>query len=150
MNPERTIAYRKQASILVEAVLDEEISARAALNSWPREGNEDASVGCAYTMLWYFEADEDRHHLEVYYLDAQIQLFREVINYLKQGQSLPDALIQEYKDKFAPSELHYAKIWQDPIKWLQQQMNLMLAIIETHPAINERLASVDKTKQKRP
>lgn len=110
MNPERAIAYRKQAGALIDGVLDNSLSARAALNSWPMEGNQDPSVQCAYTILWFFESDqEERHQQELYYADLQVKLLMEVCTQLKQGLALPPNLLHEYKTHLAPSEYEATK-----------------------------------------
>ena len=135
MNPERAIAYRKQVSALIDAVLTEDISARAALNCWPMAGNQDSSVRCAYTMMWYFEADEDRHHLELFYADMQIQNLRDANSHLKKGDPLPENLIQEYKARKAPSEYAGSWTWREPLVGLQQLWERLVDILETHPKL---------------
>lgn len=138
MNPERAVSYRKQASALIEAVIADEISPRAALNTWPLLGNEDSSVRCAYTMLWFYESDEERHHRELFYSDIQIQALKEVCQYLKQGAPLPNALLQEYQGAMAPPEYHSGWTWRQPLWWMRQQIRWFLVLLETHPALSRK------------
>jgi len=107
MNLERAIAYRKQAAALLEALLENAITPRAALNSWPMEGNRDPSVQCAYTVLWYFEADRDqRHQEEMFYADLQVRLLMEIATCLRSGEALAPKLLAEYQAQLAPTEYH--------------------------------------------
>lgn len=133
MHPERAIAYRKQVSALIEAVLSEEITPRIALNCWPTYANQDPSVHCAYTMLWFLEADEDRHHQELFYADLQLNTLRGANQYLQKGEPLPPAWIHEYRNLLAPPEYSDAWTWRAPLLWLQRQVNLIKAILESNP-----------------
>lgn len=93
------IEQRQLASILIQQVLDEQTSASYALTRWP-EHAEDPSLDSAYQALWHFEADEDRHQEELFYLDAQLQLLQQISNFLKQGHPLPKYLLQQYPPEF--------------------------------------------------
>lgn len=137
MTPERAMAYRKQVSALLEAVLNDEISARTALNCWPGYSNEDPSVQCAYTMLWYFEADEERHHQELFYADVQLQNLRKVCDLLKRGEALPLSLIQAYRPRVAPTEFDREAFWKDPLRWCGAQFKQLRTILETHPKLQQ-------------
>lgn len=137
MNPERTIAYRKQASALLESVLCEAITPRAALNTWPMSGNVDPSVQCAYTMLWFFEADEDRHQQEVFYADLQLKALQEAYCYLCQGEALPVSTLATYQHITAPSEYTTSSVWKHPLGWFQTQWSLIVQILHTHPRLQK-------------
>jgi hypothetical protein len=133
VNPERAIAYRKQVGALLEAVLADEVSPRAALNCWPMEGNRDPSVLCAYTMVWYFEADEDRHHEEMFYADLQIKTLQEASIPLKAGHPLPSQLLAEYQAYTAPSQYADRNSWRDPLLRIQQEVSRIKTIVESNP-----------------
>ena len=85
-NAQILITQRRQsAARLLEAVLEERMEARVAINSWPEplrqlpvDKQPDPSLEAAYQALWYFEADEERHHTEMFYLDAQLELLRQM------------------------------------------------------------------------
>ena len=138
MNPERAVAYRKQASILLESVILGDVSAREALNCWPRPGNEDPSVQCAYTMLWFFESDEDRHHLELYYSDLQLKTLQEAAQYLRHGNPLPASLLHEYQATQAPMEYNGTSFWQQPWWRIKVIYEGILKIIETNPLFHRK------------
>lgn len=135
MTPERAIAYRKQAAALLEAVLLEEVPARTALNCWPMLGNQDPSIQCAYTMLWFLESDEDRHHQEVFYADVQLQTLRDALTYLRRGESLPVSLLREYQATQAPPEYSPHWTWRTPWWWFCRYIKMVVSILETHPMV---------------
>lgn len=119
MNSERSIAYRKQAAALLEALFENAITPRAALNSWPMEGNQDPSVRCAYTVLWYFEADRDeRHQQEQFYADLQVRLLMDIATCLKKGDALAPKLLAEYQAQLAPTEYHpKSTLYMGLVRW---------------------------------
>jgi hypothetical protein len=101
---ERRIACRKQVAALLEAVLDGSVEARDAINCWPCFCNSDPSVQCAYTMLWYWEADEDRRWQEMMYSDLQFQQLQNCVQLLKLGHPLPHQVMIDYLERLAPQE----------------------------------------------
>ncbi len=136
MNPKRAIAYRKQAAALLESVINDQLEARTAINCWPTLGNQDPSVRCVYTMLWYFESDEDRHHVETYYSDLQLKFLQEAIAFLKEGEPLPLAVLQMYLPSTAPPEYMSSWTWRTPLWKLTELGEMILGILETNPWLN--------------
>ncbi len=100
-NPE-IIERRKQAARLLEAVVDEEITAQVALNRWPYQNPEsfidesDPSLDIAYQALWHFEADEAQQKNELFYLDTQLTLLQQMADTLALGQALPAHMLTAY------------------------------------------------------
>lgn len=93
-------ARRQRAAQLIEAVLDERIEPRIAINRWPEPNRElDPSMDCAYQALWHFEADEDKQKSELFYMDAQLELLRQMARHLKTGQDLPPHILTLYRGK---------------------------------------------------
>ena len=137
MKPDRAIAYRKQIAALIQAVLDDEISPQTALNCWSPLANEDPSIHCAYTMVWYYEADDERHFQEVYYSDLQVQLLQEVCTLLKAGQALPEQMIKQYSAIKAPYEYSGSWMWRSPWWRLKQLVNELYSICQTHPWVGK-------------
>lgn len=82
----------------------EDITARDAINTWPCYCNTDPSVQCAYTMLWFWESDEERRWEEMMYSDMQLKLLSEVVKVLKLGHPLPPQIINQYDPYNAPPE----------------------------------------------
>lgn len=118
-------AHRKQAAWLLEAVMDERMEARLAINSWPERvmGSDDGidqydpSLAAAYQALWYFESDEERQANELFYLDAQLELLRQMAAFLKQGKELPAYMIRHYCPEQALQFYYSRNFWQ----WLCYQ-----------------------------
>lgn len=132
MNPERAIAYRKQVGVLLESVLAGEITARTGINCWPTQANTDPSVRCAYTMLWYFEADADRHRAEVFYADLQLKALQHAATYLKKGDALPATLLRDYVHLPTPPEYDGRRVWQEPLQWLYGQWRLFRSVLMSY------------------
>lgn len=101
---------RKAAGDLLEAVFDERVTPRYALNHWPvlADGWQDPSLDAAFQALWHFEADEEKQQTEVYYMDAQLELIKQMAAYLQQGKDLPHYLLKAY-DKALASEYYREK-----------------------------------------
>lgn len=93
-------ARRQRAAQLIEAVLDERVEPRIAINRWPEPTQEiDRSLDCAYQALWHFEADEDKQKTELFYMDAQLELLRQIARHLQAGQDLPPYILALYRGK---------------------------------------------------
>lgn len=95
--PQTQLERRQRAAQLLEAVIDEAIEPRIAINRWPESPDvPDPSVDCAYLALWHFEADETQQKTEVFYMDAQLELLRQVTSHLKMGRDLPPHILRTY------------------------------------------------------
>jgi hypothetical protein len=120
-NPEDPLDKRQRAAQLIEAVLDERIEPRIAINRWPESTTlPDASMFCAYQALWHFEADEEKHRSEMFYLDAQLELLRQIACFLKQGKDLPPYIIRMYSADHQTRFYYYRSWWEDSIHLLLQ------------------------------
>lgn len=94
------LARRQRAAQLLQAVINEEIEPRIAINRWPEPQQEqDASLDCAYLALWHFEADEEKQKTELFYMDAQLELLRQMARQLQTGQELPPYILSLYRGK---------------------------------------------------
>ncbi len=110
-NPADPLEKRQRAAQLLEAVLDERIEPRIAINRWPESIEPpDPSLNCAYQALWHFEADEDKQQSEVFYMDAQLELLRQITGFLKKGQDLPAYMLQMYAVQ-QPVRFFYNRPW---------------------------------------
>jgi hypothetical protein len=113
---------RHQVAQLLEAVIDEQLSAQVAINRWPvPQTVVDASLECAFWALWHFEADEIQQQTEVYYLDAQLELLRQMAKFLEQGQDLPNYMLASYAGQ-EPVRFYYKQSpWDDYLKRIQMR-----------------------------
>jgi len=81
---------RAKAAQLLQAVIDETLEPRMAINRWPEShDSQDPSLDCAYLALWHFEADEVQQKTELFYMDAQLELLQQIAHCLTAGQNLP-------------------------------------------------------------
>lgn len=115
------MARRRQAAWLLEAVLEERMEARLAINRWPEplsdrspEEQADPSIDVAYQALWHFEADEERHRTELFYLDAQLELLRQMAAFLKEGRDLPPYIRQAYSSEHCLA-FYYPRTWWEAL-----------------------------------
>jgi hypothetical protein len=107
---------RVKAGQLLDQVLDEVITPRQALNRWPSaSGLDDPSLASAYQALWHFESDEEQQKTIVYYLDAQIELLKQMSRMLMAGKALPLYMERPYprtmRVRVYQSEFDYDAVW---------------------------------------
>lgn len=123
------VKRRQQAAQLLEDVLDERLTAQVAINRWPSpEDQKDPSLHCAFLALWHLEADEVQQQTEIYYMDAQLELLRQMSNYLKAGKDLPDYMLANYIKR--PWIRFYLdqSLWKDYQLRIQQRWHHLSAI----------------------
>jgi hypothetical protein len=121
-NPTDRFAKRQRAAQLLEAVLDERIEPRIAINRWPESVEQpDPSLNCAYQALWHFEADEDKQQSELFYMDAQLELLRQITNFLKSGQDIPLYIIRMYSPIHQTRFFYPRAVWDDTYQMLHQK-----------------------------
>jgi hypothetical protein len=120
----RLIQNRKQAAVLLEAVLDERLEPRLAINRWPETADcPDSSLDVAYQALWYFESDEERQKSELFYMDAQLELLKQIAGFLEQGQALPAYMHQVYSPESRVRFFYGATFLDDTRLQLQRGLN---------------------------
>lgn len=142
MHPSRAMAYRIQVAALIEAVLKERITPRTAIHTWPMLGNEDPSVMCAYTMIWYAESDDDRVHEEVFYSDIQLDLLAQMVAVLKTGEALPDTIIREYKQQVPAPEYDDHWTWRTYVWRFRRWGSVLEQIMLSNPRLSQWLSRV--------
>lgn len=114
-------ARRLRAAQLIEAVLDEQVEPRLAINRWPEnDDSPDPSLDCAYQALWHFEADEDKQQSELFYMDAQLELLRQIANTLAKGQDLPPHILRMYYQQPPVRFFYNVSPWQDGLRFFKR------------------------------
>lgn len=111
---------RREAARLLEAVLDERLSGAMALVHWPADpqAQTDPSLQSAYQALWHFEADEAQQKTEAFYLDAQLELLKQMGRYLVRGEALPPYLCGSYPQQHSVRFYDEARLWSEPFgRW---------------------------------
>ncbi|WP_373532582.1 hypothetical protein [Vampirovibrio sp.] len=108
------LSRRQRAAQLLEAVIEEQVEPRIAINRWPEPITEpDPSVDCAYQALWHFEADENQQKTELFYMDAQLELLRQMSRCLQQGEALPPYILALYPPKSRVRFFQSQSAWAD-------------------------------------
>jgi hypothetical protein len=123
---------RMKAGQLLEAVIHETLEPRMAINRWPESGDlPDLSLDCAYVALWHFEADEFQQQTELFYMDAQLELLRQIAEHLKAGRDLPPHMLRTYTPTTSPVRFFYARsVWADTQHILTAFWSQIKAIFE--------------------
>ena len=88
-------AVRKQVANLFFSVLTDKVSVREALLHFPKDC-EDKTVITAWHALCYLEADEDIRKKDIEYRNEQDEYLEFIAFTLKEGNSLPDNIINSY------------------------------------------------------
>lgn len=137
------LSRRQRAAQLLEAVIEEQVEPRVAINRWPEPITEpDASVDCAYQALWHFEADEQKQQTELFYMDAQLELLRQMSRCLKSGQDLPGHILALYRPKSKVRYFQANSPWEDGGRRIQGWWREILGI--WHQAIDLCFESASK------
>lgn len=115
-------AKRQRAAQLLEAVIQEEVEPRLAINRWPETLDEpvDPSLECAFQALWHFEADEDKQQSEIFYMDAQLELLRQMAQFLKEGKDLPAYMLRMYSPQNKVRFFYLIPPWEEGKRLLRQ------------------------------
>ncbi|MBX2861810.1 MAG: hypothetical protein KTR14_11300 [Vampirovibrio sp.] len=147
-NQARSVTNRKKAGQLIQSVLEERITPSMALSQWPYfyNGNylHDETLNAAYQALWHFESDEDHQQDELYYMDIQLELLKQVASYLCRGKDLPGHILAAYPNKgniifygekpFAPLPQEYLRQclgqWRKTIQGFQNGLNLQISVLK--------------------
>jgi hypothetical protein len=90
---------RRQAGGLLNAVFDETLTPREAINQWPTLAGQpepDPSIAAAFKSLWHFEADEVQQQTTVFYVDIQLDTLLLMAKLLSQAKALPEELLSHY------------------------------------------------------
>jgi hypothetical protein len=111
------LARRQRAAQLLEAVIEERVEPRIAINRWPEPVIEsDPSINCAYQALWHFEADEEKQKRELFYMDAQWELLRQMSRCLKNGEDIPTHILALYPAQKQVRFFQSQSMWADGLK----------------------------------
>jgi len=136
---------RMAAATLLRMVIREEMQARLAINRWPVIENaadeNDLSVKIAMQALWHFEADEDRHHEELFYLDAQLELLKQMSTFLEQDRDFPEYMLTLYPLDHRP-EFYRPHSIQDRRLITQMSRYVTMCLAYWRNAFRQILASI--------
>ena len=100
------ISERKYVGNIVIGVLTERLSVRKALTLFPK-GCEDDSIRAAWHALCHYEADEDMQYQDLEYKNQQVELLELIAYEFKDGNPLPQNIVEAYKPYYKNNPLSY-------------------------------------------
>lgn len=142
-----SLSQRQQAARLLLDVIEERVEARVAINAWPEtslvpNSQPDLSLDAAYQALWHFEADEHRHKTELFYLDAQLELLRQMVRFLQEDRDLPLYIQNTYLKTPMTTRFFYARafgnsLWFSGRKCLHSLLQAWRQALALHPLFHK-------------
>lgn len=99
-------AQRQHVGNIIIGVLTERISVKKGLLLFPK-GCEDPSIHAAWHALCHYEADEDIKRENRAFNDQQIELLEMIAFEFKDGNPLPQNIINAYKPYYQDDPISY-------------------------------------------
>ncbi len=97
---------RKYVGNIIIAVLTERLSVKDGLLRFPK-GCDDPSIHAAWHALCHYEADEDIKEKNIDFNDQQIELLEMIAFEFKDGNPLPQNIIDAYKPYYQDDPISY-------------------------------------------
>ncbi len=116
-------SQRKYVGNIIIAVLTERISVKNGLLMFPK-GCEDPSIHAAWHALCHYEADEDIKARDIAFNDQQIELLEMIAFEFKDGNPLPQNIIDAYKPFYKDDPISYDSGLKGFVKRLLRFVNL--------------------------
>lgn len=107
---------------IIISVLTERISVKRGLLLFPK-GCEDPSIHAAWHALCHYEADEDIRAKDIDYNNQQIELLEMIAFAFKDGNPLPQNIIESYKPYYQDDPISYEIGIKGLIKRLLRYVN---------------------------
>lgn len=101
-------AERKLVGNIIISVMTEKISVQRGLLLFPK-GCEDPSIRAAWHALCHYEADEDIKMLDKEFCNTQLELLEFISFTFKDGEPLPQNIIDAYERYYKDSPISYEK-----------------------------------------
>ena len=114
---------RQYVGHIIINVLTERINVREALLLFPKD-SEDASIQTAWHALCHFEADEDISSKDNLYLQEQLEYLEFIAFTFKDGNPLPQNIIDAYKPFYKDDPISYDSGLKGFFKRLLRFVNL--------------------------
>ena len=114
---------RQYVGNIIISVLTEAISVRKGLLLFP-QGCEDPSIHAAWHALCHYEADEDIKARDIEYNNQQIELLEMIAFEFKDGNPLPQNIIDAYKPYYHDDPISYEKGLKGVVKKLFRFLNI--------------------------
>ncbi len=117
-------AQRKYVGNIIIGVLTERISVKNGLLMFPK-GCEDPSVHAAWHALCHYEADEDIKKDNLAFNDQQVELLEMIAFEFKDGNPLPQNIIDAYKPYYQDDPISYESGLRGFLKKLLRFVNFV-------------------------
>ena len=117
-------AQRKYVGNIIIGVLTERISVKNGLLMFPK-GCEDPSVHAAWHALCHCEADEDIKKDNLAFNDQQVELLEMIAFEFKDGNPLPQNIIDAYKPYYQDDPISYESGLRGFLKKLLRFVNFV-------------------------
>ena len=117
------VEQRKYVGNIIISVLTERIDVKNALLLFPK-GCEDGSIRAAWHALCHYEADEDIKKKDIEFNNQQIELLEMIAFEFKDGNPLPQNIIEAYVPYYKNNPISYEKGLSGIIKKLLRIINL--------------------------
>lgn len=101
-------SQRQYVGNIVIAVITERITVQRALTLFPK-GCDDPSVRAAWHALCHYEADEELKNKDIEFNNQQLELLEMIAFAFKDGEPLPQNIIEAYKPYYKDNPISYEK-----------------------------------------
>ena len=108
---------RENVSVLIIKILTCTMCAREALMHFPKD-IQDKSLECAWHAIIHYEADEEIRAKDNDYAQEQDDYLEMIANILKNGEELPNNIIQSYSEYYEEAYLPKSTSWLNTLKSL--------------------------------
>lgn len=116
-------ADRKFVGNIIISVLTEQINVQRGLLLFPK-GCKDESIRAAWHALCHYEADEDIRKNDIEYNNVQVELLEMIAFTFKDGNPLPQNIIDSYKPYYQDDPISYEAGIKGVLKKLFRFLNL--------------------------
>lgn len=120
--PDDYIKERQYVGNIIISVLTERISVQKGLLLFPK-GCQDDSIRAAWHALCHYEADEDIKAKDIEYNNQQVELLEMIAFEFKDGNPLPQNVIDSYKPFYEDDPISYESGLQGFVKRLLRYVN---------------------------
>ena len=101
-------SQRRYVGNIVISVITEQITVQRALTLFPK-GCNDPSIRAAWHAICHYEADEELKSKDIEFNNQQLELLEMIAFAFKDGEPLPQNIIEAYKPYYKDNPISYEK-----------------------------------------
>lgn len=101
-------SQRQYVGNIIISVITERMTVQRGLTLFPK-GCDDPSIRAAWHALCHYEADEDLKNKDVEFNNQQLELLEMIAFTFKDGEPLPQNIIEAYKAYYKDNPISYEK-----------------------------------------